>query len=381
MLVEESGRCPVCKKFRDSLFSMTSRHQKRQCTPVSSLTNVRYMNTPEKVQRIQQLKSEKRLAQKRITRLQKKITDQTDVCGIVVPKSFEEDLVSISSFYHQRIINSYPEDSFQHIFWKHQVQSDKSSSTGKRWHPSMIKWCLYLRHQSSHAYEMLRKSGCIQLPSQRTLRDYTHHTSSTAGFSVDIDIQLIEDAGLPNFPEHEKYVCLIGDEMHIKEDLVFDKFSGELIGFINLGEINQHLLELENHLLSYSDYTPSLATTVFMFMVRGLFNSLKFPYAAFPAKTISADQLLPLYMEAIFRLERCGFRVVGITLDGYSANRRLMNLLSESTSSSPVKYKMKNPCTHSDRMIYFFSDPPHLLKTIRNSFASPSRNLMVRLLD
>ena len=121
---------------------------------------------------------------------------------------------------------------------------------------------------------MLHKSSCIQLPSWCTLRDYTHHTSSTAGFSVDIDIQLIEDAGLSNLIEHEKYVCLIGDEMHIKKDLVFDKFSGELIGFINLGEINQHLLELENHLLSYSDYTPSLATTVFMFMVRGLFNSL-----------------------------------------------------------------------------------------------------------
>ena len=101
--------------------------------------------------------------------------------------------------------------------------------------------------------------------------------------------------------------------MHIK-DLVFDKFSGELMGFINLGEINQHLLELEDHLLSYSDYTPSLATTVIMFMVRGLFSSLKFPYAAFPAKTISADQLLPLYLKAIFQLERCGFRVVAITL-------------------------------------------------------------------
>ena len=151
---------------------MTSQHKKRQCTLVSSLTNVCYINTPEKVQRIQQLKSEKRLAQKHITRHQKKIADQTDVCGIVVSKSFEEDLVSISSFYHQRIINSYPEDSFQYIFWKHQVQSDKSSSTGKRWHPAKIKWCLYLRHQSSHAYEMPRKSSCIQLPLRRTLRDY-----------------------------------------------------------------------------------------------------------------------------------------------------------------------------------------------------------------
>ena len=37
----------------------------------------------------------------------------------------------------------------------------------------MIRWCLYLRHQSNKAYDALRETG-IALPSQRTLRDYTH---------------------------------------------------------------------------------------------------------------------------------------------------------------------------------------------------------------
>ena len=101
MLVEESGRCPVCKKFRDSLFSMTSRHQKRQCTPVSSLTNVRYMNTPEKVQRIQQLKSEKRLAQKRITRLQKRLLTRLMFVALL----FLNHLRKTLSAFHPFIIN------------------------------------------------------------------------------------------------------------------------------------------------------------------------------------------------------------------------------------------------------------------------------------
>ncbi len=34
-------------------------------------------------------------------------------------------------------------------------------------------------HQSSRAYELLRSPGCILLPSQHTLRDYTHHFSET----------------------------------------------------------------------------------------------------------------------------------------------------------------------------------------------------------
>ena len=110
-------------------------------------------------------------------------------------------------------------------------------------------------------------------------------------------------------------MCLIGDEIHIKEDLVYDKVSGELISFVNLGDIANHLQDLEQQLQSSKESTPTLATTVFVFMVGGLF--------------------IKLYLEAVFLLERNGFRVVGTTLDGYSANRRLINLLAESTPDVP----------------------------------------------
>jgi len=33
-----------------------------------------------------------------------------------------------------------------------------------------------------------------------------------------------------------KYVVLMFDEVSVKDDLVFDKNTGELIGFMNLGE-------------------------------------------------------------------------------------------------------------------------------------------------
>lgn len=186
----------------------------------------------------------------------------------------------------------------------------------------------------------------------------------------------MDDVNLANY---EKIVCLIGDEMHVREDLVYNKFSGELTGFINLGDMNTSLQKLEEEILTCAGEkaTPTLATTVFVLMVRGLIRPFKFPYATFPAK---ADQLLPIYMEALFHLERCGFQVVALTLDGYSANRRLMALLSDSNnlSSSIIKHKSMNPFSQEgDRYVFFFSDPPHLLKTIRNSFASPTRNLMV----
>lgn len=36
------------------------------------------------------------------------------------------------------------------------------------------------------AYEMLRDSGCIKLPTQRTLHDYMYYVSASTGFSSDV---------------------------------------------------------------------------------------------------------------------------------------------------------------------------------------------------
>ena len=108
---------------------------------------------------------------------------------------------------------------------------------GMRWHPLMIRWCLYLRHKSvitihnyhtihvydaqlpGAAYDALRTSGCIRLPSQRTLRDYTHYIKSSSGFSTDVDKMLMDAARITTCPEREKYVILLLDEMHVRDDL------------------------------------------------------------------------------------------------------------------------------------------------------------------
>ena len=74
--------------------------------------------------------------------------------------------------------------------------------------------------------EALRKSGCITLPSQRTLRDYTHFVTATSGFSCDVDQQLIDVAEIASSPEWKKSIVLVMDEMHIREDLVYNKYSG-----------------------------------------------------------------------------------------------------------------------------------------------------------
>ena len=91
----------------------------------------------------------------------------------------------------------------------------------------MIRWCLYLRHLSGRAYDMMRESGVVNLPSQRTLRDYTYHTHASTGFSAAVDQQLVAAAGLGTCPDRERSIVILMDEMHIREDIVYDPVSGK----------------------------------------------------------------------------------------------------------------------------------------------------------
>ena len=97
--------------------------------------------------------------------------------------------------------------------------------------------------------------------------------------------------------EWQKCVVLVFDEMHIREDLVYDKHSGALIGFANLGEINSHLLEFERSVDVTAPHSEPLANSMIVFMVRGLFTRLQFPYAQFPSIKVSGDLLFEPFWE------------------------------------------------------------------------------------
>ena len=43
-----------------------------------------------------------------------------------------------------------------------------------------------------------------------------------------------------------QYIVLVFDEMKVKEDLVYSKHTGQLVGYVNLGHVEQQLSQLEN---------------------------------------------------------------------------------------------------------------------------------------
>ena len=59
-------------------------------------------------------------------------------------------------------------------------------------------------------------------------RLYTLPVPAIIGFTAAVDKQLLETANICECQEWEKYVALILDKMHMKEDLVFNKHNGML---------------------------------------------------------------------------------------------------------------------------------------------------------
>ena len=73
---------------------------------------------------------------------------------------------------------------------------------------------------------------------------------------------------------------------------------------------------MSNHLLAYGEMLEGeqndesrIAKTMMVFMVRGLFTRLRFPYAQLPCSSLTGDLLFHPFWQAVSRLERMEFKV------------------------------------------------------------------------
>ena len=112
-----------------------------------------------------------------------------------------------------------------------------------------------------------------------------------------------------------------------------------------------------------------------MLMVRGLLFNQQFPYAHFGTQGVTAELLFPIVWECIRRLEASELNVIFVTADGASPNRKFFRMHRAVGDKSKYVYKTCNPYSkETPRSIYFFADPPHLLKTVRNCWSHSGPN-------
>ena len=248
---------------------------------------------------------------------------------------------------------------FMELFWQQQKKLVSSSATGVRFHPMIIRYCLSLAAKSPSCYEELRNSGILVLPSQRTLRDYRNFIRPKRGFHESVLQELT--AMTDTYFDVQRHIVLLFDEMEIMSNLVFDKVTGELIGYVDLSDPDINFATL--------DKADPVATHALVFLVRGVCTDLKFSLAYFVTNGITAIQLMPLFWEAVCILElTCNLWVVAATSDGASPNRSFyrMHTALDGNAGKEVCYRTINLYA-PHRFVYFFSDAPHLLKTTRNS--------------
>ena len=74
-------------------------------------------------------------------------------------------------------------------------------------------------------------------------------------------------------------------------NLVFDKVSGELIGYLDLGDLNINFGTLEK--------VDEIASHALVFFIRGICTELKFSLAYFATNGVTSHQPMPVFWEAI----------------------------------------------------------------------------------
>ena len=242
-----------------------------------------------------------------------KLQEEIKSSAVEVGSELSKDFISIISNSN----NPMPE--FMKLFWNEQQKYlSKLSTKGVRYHPMIIRYCLSLVAKSPAVYDELRydeknNSGVLILPSRRRLRDYKNYIRPERGFNPFVIKELIDK--VKEFSEMEKFMILLMDEMKIQENLVWDKHTGELIGFVDLGDVDVNYTVLQE--------PNKLASHVLVFLIRSIVNPFKFSLANFATTSATCTQMFLLVWKAINICELNNIKIVDLTCDGASHNRKM----------------------------------------------------------
>ena len=152
--------------------------------------------------------------------------------------------------------------------------------------------------------------------------------------------------------------------MKIQENLVWDKHTGDLIGYVDFGDAELNYATLQK--------STNIATHVLVFLLCSVVNPFKFSLANFATTGATSSQMFPLLWKAISICELNSLKVLAVTCDGASPIRKLFRMhfpLTKEDDMNPdidVTYRTVNLFSSEKRFLYFISDVPHLMKTARN---------------
>lgn len=217
VLFDNGKQCCSCHHYSHKSELSHMAKQKKLAEPAHLFSPVS-QTTPERIKLTLQMQRFK------CAELEQKLEEmklEIQKSSVEVDHQLSQDITSILG---KSDMNITP---FMDLFWQQQKKLLTRSSTGVRYHPMVIPYCLSLATKSPACYEELRKSKILLLPSQRTLKDYRNCIRPKARFQEEVIEEL---KGLTNsYFDVQRYIVLLFDEMKIMSNLVFDKVTRELI--------------------------------------------------------------------------------------------------------------------------------------------------------
>lgn len=311
--------------------------------------------------------------------LQKKAMDCIESDGIILSEVESTDIENVMEL-HTSNGTDLESNMFQKLLWEQQKQYNALNRKRQmKWHPLIIRFALSLHYASRSAYSFVAESGFLSLPSERTLRDYTHWCDIKNGVHLPIIQELSKET--MSLAVEERLFGLILDEMTIKSGIVFNKSAGEMIGFVDLGSVNHEMDSLAESLTAgpCKRSIPKLSDHMLSFMVRPVYKPCKaYVIASYASLDLCGHTLYAIIWEVIEALELNGMQVISITCDGISSNRKFLNYVKPVLEVLHIKQLTLLEGTVS---FIFFCDPPHLLKTARNCFANSHAHSHSRQLE
>lgn len=368
LVSQRAKRCKGCAVLTKNIARKFRRNEKSLDQTPNKHKPDKYLSTPENQRRGKRRVKITTNLKRQNQRLRAKIALLLDKEGTFIDEDLSKDLSDA--------MKSNGLTPFQKLFINEQIKASKvKSAQGRRWHPAMIRFALNIQLHSSKDYEVLGRY--LELPSERTLFDYSHVHESKEG----ICLKTVEDISkkIADMEDYQAYHSMYYDEVYISQNLVFNKTTGKMMGYSKLSAADEEYNKLEQVLSSESDQpiideTPPIATKMLAFMVKGTASGICEVVASFTVNNLSKEDLFHKHWSVVEACEAAGVKIICSVGDGCPINRAFVDMHCPLTPlTSGVVYDTLNPC--NDREFYFFSDPPHLLKTIRNNFMSTARKL------
>ncbi|KAK3931797.1 Transposable element P transposase [Frankliniella fusca] len=369
LLVPGTGTCVPCKKLLNILkcknWRVSQEKEGQEKGKDKLKVNIKYLTGEEAKQRLRETQEKKRSLEKKIFKMREQLSKYIEKNSIPVTSEFGLEMAQIFND-NQNIVTPV-----QKLFWSEQLKCLAKQKNPKqiRWNPFIIRIALHLQMISSSAYDYI--GNFIQLPSKRTLYDYSHVFESREGPQEQIMLDLSESSKNTCTENHEKYFNLIFDEVDIRSGIVLSRRSGEIVGYVNLSAVEEEIIAVEAEISEKAEPTKQIAKKLLVYMALGITNSLSGIVAAFTtAGNFSAGQIYTRTWNVIYTLENLGIKVICLTCDGASTNKKFFKMHANLDPSSKYIHKTNNIACGEDRPLYFITDPVHVLKSLRNNFSN-----------